>query len=312
MPDPEQNQEIHALSEEFEMKEYIEATADSAKRTRTVTVILVVASVLVAIGWYNSLRTSWQLQRVRRAFDPDTDVATGFLDTAHRPKILVPGADGKSPADRYREDLQVAAVRAYIENVRFIHAPFFGIAFDVNDLGIIGGVGLVIVLLLMRYTLSREIKNLNVTFREAVHHHELSAFYHAMAMRQVFTVPEMKGEKRNAWLAISPRLICVLPAIVFAAGVGYDYYSVVWLHVYKFAEVKGTLITEALWFVIILYLSIRCWERQTHIDGVWRRYWSRLAGQRTSVIRLKDDLVERFGSDEAVDGALRDIVTQKG
>jgi hypothetical protein len=292
------SEEDHALSPKFNVKDYVEATNNAARRTRTVTIVLVVVSVLIAIGWYNSLQWSWDLHRIRQAYDPHDPYVSHILG--------VNGTDDESKirVEKFRTELQQATVKAYVENVRFIKAPFFGVAFDVNDLGVVGGVGLIITLLLMRYSLSREIKNLNVSLREAVHHDKLPAFYHALAMRQVFTVPHMKGEKRNRWLASAPRVICILPACVFFLGVFYDYFSV-WLYVYLLKAVTFTVVIQTVLLIVILYLVARCWERQGHIDSIWEQYWNRIEGHKSAVILLNHDLVQEFGSDDYVDRALR-------
>lgn len=350
------SEDYSPINEAFNLKDYVDAATDAAKRTRWVTVVLVVTSVLIGIGWYNSLQWSWQLHRVRSAYASDPKFAARILDYETNQQIFDRGekfekpvqknerhaivdlkrfekgdsvvqskdddaiavvrlTDGStieikepsrdSPAERLRDLNREETLKSYIENVRLVKAPFFGIAFDVNDLGFIGGVGLIIILLLMRYSLSREIKNLNVSLREAVYHGELSAFYHALAMRQVFTVPEMKGEKKNKWLAFSPRVICLLPAVVFLGGVGYDYYSTFVIPIYSYQTVAFRLSIETVWLVLIFYLALRCWERQRHIDGVWDEHWARLGKLRSAVVRLKKDLVEEFGSDEDVDRALR-------
>jgi cell shape-determining protein MreD len=304
MPDPA---ESHALSSTFDMKDYVEATNDAARRTRTVTIVLVVASVLIGIGWYNSMRWSWELHRIRQAYDPDDRFVNRMLDSDRHPGVLIADKDGKTPADRFRTELQQATVKAYVENVRFLRAPFFGVAFDVNDLGVIGGIALIMILLAMRYSLSREIKNLNVSLREAIYHNDLSAFYHALAMRQVFTVPHMKGEKKNLWLASSSRLICILPAGVFLLGVIYDYYSTFRLGVYSVKVVTLALIVETIWLALIIYLAFRCWERKRHIDEVWQRHWDRMIGHKSAVIRLDKDLIQEFGSDAEVNRALRSL-----
>lgn len=299
-----------SLDTSFDANSYVEATTDAAKRTRTVTIVLVVASVLVAIGYYNSLQWSWARQRIRRAFDNSPEVTEAIkrsLDPHGRLDLTTPGQDGKTMIDKYREAFQEATAKSYVENIRYVRAPFFGIAFDVNDLGIIGGMGLIIVLLLMRYSLSREIKNLNVSFREAIHHNQLPSFYHALAMRQVFTMPHMKGEDRNRILATAPKFICILPAIIFTMGVAYDYYSVLFGRQYTFREVFAWSLIETFWLIIIWVLSLRCWERQSHINKIWDQHWNRMEGLKSSVIRLDEDLVEEFGSDGATNNALRSL-----
>jgi hypothetical protein len=301
----------YAVNSSFDINDYVDASNDAAKRTRTVTIILVVASVLIFIGFYNSARWSWALDRIRRAYDPAEESVLRALDTVNRPGILTEvDKQGYTPAENFRTQLQQATVRAYVENIRFVRVPFFGNAFDVNDLGTIGGIGLIIVLLLMRYSLSREIKNLNISFREAVHHNRLCAFYHALAMRQVFTVPHMKGEKRNALLATSPKIVCILPSIIFSLGVSYDYFSVFYYGLFSFKEVPFTLITGTVWLLVIWLLSLKCWERQSHINKIWDEHWDRIECKNSPVIRLEKELIEAFGNDDAANGALRNLLAK--
>lgn len=289
------------------IRDYVEATTDAAKRTRIVAVVLVVASVLILIAFYNSLDWSWPVTRVRSAYDPADKSAHRALGVEHRPQLLSDDdKDGKTPADHFREQLQEANVRAYVENIRFVRVPFVGVAFDVNDLGTIGGVGLILILFVMRYSLSREIKNLNFSFREATRLNRFGEFYHSLAMRQVLTVPHMVGEKRNRLLAVAPQFVHVLPAVIFLLGVAYDYYSVYKLGYFKPEYVSFTLVTETVWLVFILLLSAKCWERQRHIDDIWEKNWKKLNQETPHVlIQLDPDLAQEYQSDDAVNKALR-------
>jgi hypothetical protein len=414
------------LNSSFDIKDYVDAASEAANRSRTVTIVLVVACVLVFIGFYNSNQGSWAIDRLRRAYDSDDPTIYGTLDLDAHPKfqsgslfgihdftdplnlartftaykdplseyingklsprthqlleecvktntpteefltsfsndlntilkdpnfydperfkqialseetkkLLEPKPKGDklillnrslledaypseiikgvtdSPTSQFRKDLQQSTVRGYVENVRFIRAPFFGIAFDVNDLGIIGGIGFIIILLLLRHSLSREIKSLKMSFREAVNHGHLYHFYQALGMKQVFTVPDMRGEKRNRFLAVSPKIVCLLPILIYLFGVGYDIISVFYYGLYALRPVAFQLIFELFLLACITYLSYRCLERQKHIDRIWGRYWKkvkRIKYRKSTVIRLAEDLVEDYGSAEAVNSALRGL-----
>lgn len=293
-----------AISPDFDLNYYVDASHDAAKRTRTITIILVVACVLISIGWYNSLKWSWARDRIRQAYDlTDTSIY----------KILNPNnppAKEDPQAVLYRTHLQYATVNEYVENVRFVRVPFFGTAFDVNDLGTVGGLALITVFVLLRYSLSRETKNLNVSFEESVLHNQLCAFYHALAMRQLFTVPHMKGETRNWKLARLPEFVGVIPAIIFSLGVAYDFYSTFGWHIYSPGSVTFTHVSESVWLVTIWVLSLNCLRRKRHINSIWDKYWERMSAEnkvQPSVIMLDEDLVEEFGSDEAVNNALKEL-----
>jgi hypothetical protein len=394
----------------FHIKDYIDAAHDAARGTRIITIVLVVACVLVAIGYWNSFHTSWQHVRINNAFDPDDMTIYGGLDLAERPKLwpnllfdtedfsdfpalarklvgktdplseylysnlsrdtkealakctatnntteeclhhlatdlnklmlegkplydrrlfekaplraetrqllaLEPGGRqlvrlnrmlledaycdeiaksyvhiGQSPAGAYRKEIQQQVVRTYVENVRLIKAPFFGIAFDVNDLGLIGGVGFIIILLLLRHSLSREIKSLRRSFAAALSggRSELHHFYHVLAIRQVFTVPEMEGEIRNRFLAKSQKIIVSLPVLVFLMAVYYDYRSVTQLKLFPWQFVSWQIEFEILMFWAILYLSVKCLERLKTIDKTWKENWEILQSKNSRIILLDE------------------------
>ncbi len=161
---------------------------------------------------------------------------------------------------------------AFDDNVQFIDLPFFGSAIDVNDLGIVGGISLIVVLLLLRFSLSREIKNLNLSFKQAFYNEKLDYFYHLLAMKQVLTIPEMAGEEKNQTLTASSKLIFLFPVIVISFGVGYDFYSIFYYRFFDPRFVLTHLILESICVVIVIYLSGRCLERQMHIDEIWEEY----------------------------------------
>lgn len=161
---------------------------------------------------------------------------------------------------------------AFDDKVQFIEIPFSGNAIDVNDLGVFGGISLIIILLLLRFSLSREIKNLNFSFKQAFFHKKLDNFYHLLAIRQVLTIPEMAGETKNQTLSVCTKWICLLPLIVISFCVYYDFYSISYYGVYEWNFVLTHLTAESICVVFILWLSLRCLERQIHIDEIWEDY----------------------------------------
>lgn len=176
------------------------------------------------------------------------------------------------PTRESRSAKELVTHLAFDENVRYVDIPFFDTSIEVNDLGAFGGIGLIIILLLLRFSLSREIKNLNVAFRQAFYKDKLVDFYHRLAMRLVLSVPKMEGESVNQTLSAGGKYICLLPALILSAGVWYDQYSINVRGLYKADEVFLHLQIEYICVGIVWYLSLRCLERLTHIDEILEDY----------------------------------------
>ncbi len=190
------------------------------------------------------------------------------------------------PSDEKLISKEIPSRIAFDDKVLFLEIPFFGIPIDVNDLGFIGGISLFIILSLLRFSQSREIKNLNLSFKEAFRHNKLCNFYHLLAMHQVFTVPHMEGEIRNKILSMLAKWVYFLPVIVICFGVGYDYYSVLSLHLFEWEFVKNQLYFQIPSIILVLYMSLRCLERQFHIDKIWN-YFYYIRREKTTTLKRK-------------------------
>jgi hypothetical protein len=79
--------------------------------------------------------------------------------------------------------------RTRVEKVLNVNVPFFGIVFDINDLGIFAGITFVIILLLFRFSLLRELRNLRLVFVKTRTLEHLRLSYDILAMQQVLTTP---------------------------------------------------------------------------------------------------------------------------
>lgn len=79
-----------------------------------------------------------------------------------------------------------------------VRVPFFGIAFDINDIGILGGFSLWIILILLRLSLRHQIISLRVGFKEAFAGGHEKDFYQILAARQVFVFPYLSDPNQSA------------------------------------------------------------------------------------------------------------------
>jgi hypothetical protein len=251
----------------LDLQDYLDSTSDSSNRTRTVAIVLLVASVLALVGFLNSFKFGWMLQRLHTIEDPHSGYITEKLGSNH-------------DNEQYKQ-FYTAVAKAYVDNALTIRVPFFGFAFDVNDLGLLGGIGFIAILSLLLFSLRSEFINLRLAFKAAAKKQEqLPIFYDLLAMRQVFTLPHVEDkeklwQKKPWWLwSFIPKAICFLPSLV---------YTLILIHDCWLTKGTGELIsdphTEFLlvytvsFWVIILVLAIWCSWRWVTIDDLWKEYW---------------------------------------
>lgn len=133
-------------------------------------------------------------------------------------------------------------------------------------------------------------------------------------MRQLFTVPQMKGEKRNRFLSKAPYAVCLLPVLVYIALVGYDILTVVILLRYKQgfqgkslwqvlteSPMLWLMVIEGLCAMIIIQITLRCLERQHYLYFIWDSYWKLLDPKKDNLCLLEPDVAVHFRQGENVD-----------
>jgi hypothetical protein len=148
-------------------KECLSATTKSSERTRRIFFVLISIAILEFGALWNSWKMSWPNSRLERATEalrydgwsyteatPDHELNTFQLFCKLR---------GLKNADQVRTYVdQLRQIQ--LERIVMIHVPFLGMSFDVNDLGVLGGLTFVILLLLFYYSLNRERINLRTAF----------------------------------------------------------------------------------------------------------------------------------------------------
>jgi hypothetical protein len=259
----------------LDLQDFLDATSDSSKRSRTIMIVLVVACVLALVGFLNSLLTGWMLQRLQIVSNPENPYVAKKLGTS------------VSINDERYKSFHSAVARGYVENALTVRVPFFGVAFDINDLGLLGGFGFITVLTLLRFSIRTEIVSLRLAFKAATKAakddpHQLETFYDLLAMRQVLTLPHMEDKdikwvaNRSLILRYIPKLICFLPVVVYSLVAGHDYMTQDVGSAISPEHTEILLIYTGVFWVLILALSIWCFLKLIKIDNIWDEYWLKI------------------------------------
>jgi hypothetical protein len=176
----------------------------------------------------------------------------------------------------YRErflNMYAALSRGYVENALSVRVPFFGITFDVNDLGIMGGISFLVILVWLRFCISREVDNLRLSFEEADRLGKGKEFYTLLAMRQVLTTPRTRYLKRSKFLVVAPKIIVWAAFMVHIGVVIHDFNTRDLAIGLKLGRYQLTMIAEVLLAIPLFVLSVMVTKRLIRMDRVWDRAW---------------------------------------
>lgn len=269
------------------LKDYLETATEASKRTRSITIIMVVASVLLMVsvlnswdkGWMSlrldALRHTtskytlekfpllckcdlqvqansqsrelcadlgkkhsvkdlyWNIERIdgelnvlgkelsdlnRRAGQPPEIQCETVLEKpdARQPQICkeIWGKENEVRAKQTErqkvcdeENKRLATfhdtyLRSVADTKYSVRLPFFGVALDVNDIGLLGGVSLLIILILLRLSLRSQIVSLRIGFKAARDSGHARWFYEILATRQMFVFPFLMDQYQSASVAV--------------------------------------------------------------------------------------------------------------
>jgi hypothetical protein len=270
------------------------------------------ARLLQDQGKYDTYLRMLQTADTRKGLDASTD------SRVVPPSIALWYATAPDPIwyarqaeDEYLRDIKLydaryqaflnSASRALVDTRFFVHVPFFGTTFDVNDLGLLAGVGLSSILLLLWFASGTEIENLRLSFKEAQKMRRLAEFYHLTAMRQVLTIPRLPDRMIKSFEVALAKPVYFVPAAVYFWLYGHDL-TTAWVgKELSEAKIAIFILIESCFMVVILALAISCFTRSRKIDAIWREWWPHY-------------LAEQFARTGDADWLKRlvDIVNQRG
>jgi len=111
----------------LEIQDYLDATSDASKRTRFVTLILVVASVLVLVGLLNSLQSQWMLRRMVRLGDIHGSYVQSKLGPFPSRQQYQDDNAYKKAEELYEQrykDFCSSVARTYVDSFLVVRVPF--------------------------------------------------------------------------------------------------------------------------------------------------------------------------------------------
>lgn len=281
-----------------DVKDLAETAMNASVRSRQVTWLLIVAIVISFFASWNSRPHSWPDARyeiiskasefcdrqlcdtLKKVSDTTTKVSAidtvgVFLKTRHI-KTLSELNDLKKIYNDLEKD-------AYTVKI-----PFFGVSFDINDLGIFSGIIFCTLLILLIFSMDRENNNINMTLIEAQKDKQLRFYYNYLSAGQVLTypkkiysLPESVSFRKYGKKYLIPfhifRLIMdyvfLFPCLVQSFIVSIDLRTkYLWINIESTLTMR-LLIYDIAFLILISIVSFFCLQVARESDRLWNHYY---------------------------------------
>lgn len=313
--------------EEYDLtKEIVSRAVHSIRRVRSLFMALLLATGLGFAGFWNSLDIGWLDARIEK-YEKARLLAPAIcaLDSANdrhaqvKLQTLLDSLDlnnyqflnlkgefkkywlcTKSKDSTYLYyDLQEKLKLQWasrVQNVWLIKIPWLGIYFDINDLSLLGGIGFVILMGCLRYTMHLRYENIKMAFEvlKGEDSHGLKRnLFNLMSMSLVLTrAHKNHQEKPPSWLGITPfraipfflmlmPLIVHLGIIVNDLGTAFKGLGSDWMWI-------AFGLSWSSWFLLLTLIS-GCWR----IETATTKYWNDNCGS-----YVEDTMKEQINDDE--------------
>lgn len=210
-----------------ELDQYVDAFRISSTRSRVALYVVIVATALIGVTNYNVQAWSWPRQRMETWFK--YKIWEAQAATAKTPAVMT--ADPVIPKRLMDGDARLLQAardeyeKQFVARTVFTSSPIPGVSIDVNDLGVLGGGALTLLMLVLLVCLMREHENLYLALykvrqfaRLRNHEHgssEANLLYHALVMSQVLASPPTLARWRNRGTLRHFGLIYLLPLAVY-------------------------------------------------------------------------------------------------
>lgn len=308
------------LSLEFAVEQHLSSYRRAAERTRHVYFAILVVSVLAFGGYVNSRTSSWTSLRVAQA-RVALNNSFSLENREHAETLIARCRDGSlellSCTDLenawkmvqarglqqerdVREHLGLLQ-QAQIQQVFNFSVPFFGLHFDVNDLGLLSSVTITLLSLSLLLSLAREHENLflcmwlvsefqqrldeaqppavegRVARRKSLDQaSEANLVYHELAMAQLFSRPPTLARRWSQRLVRSMRGLFLLPLGVQLLLLFHDLSTMDYGMRLSREATLMSVVTQLLASAILMVVVYRCYRYAVAIAELWQKVFYKI------------------------------------
>ena len=264
--------------------EICKTSNSTSSSTRSVLYVLVIVNILALITAINTWPLNWTDARISKL---ENDFATL--------PAMIKQAGNSSTAKSITDKLKMDSIlwqfykRFDIENYHNIKIPILGNAFDVNNLSLIAGMTFVVLLIVLRFTLGRELVNLRLALNSITNRYPDYAnkdqfknsvadydwpdvmpsinrvrrlhHYNSLSMNEIFNLPPLEISSNRVQNRFSGRALMYMfyfPSVIYASIFANDIATIGKALEENSGETVAFMLLSVLFLSIIILLSIKC------------------------------------------------------
>jgi|GEM_PF-3081532 len=277
-----------------------------SRRSRIIIILIVITSVIDFSAFWNSRTDSWLSERIRvmewaHMVTKQAKEQTNSFNEIDIEKIraeLTKNSDIK-PTDMAWIDRALdyiekkgfktrGSIKTHLDSLLTLEAerklvitvPFFGIYFDVNNLGMIGGFTFVVLLMIFRFSLVRETSNISVVLKQAQRGGRLERCYTNLAMEQVLTIPPIEGKEETQFWKHIPKFLYMLPVLVHLIIVCHDFKTIGIGFAISPVNTMVVTMTSVTFLVLLVILTYQCINLSIVMDRQWKDWYERIGADK--------------------------------
>ncbi|HVR40060.1 MAG TPA: hypothetical protein VMU84_13265 [Thermoanaerobaculia bacterium] len=269
-----------------DLSDYVAAFRASSDRARVAFYVVIVATILIFITNYNTQPGHWPDRRLHFWF-PQSKTESKVPEQPSAVETLASQDDRLlAMRDEY--------IRQFTARSILTESPIPGVSIDANDLGILGGIALILVMIVFVLCVIREHENLYLALYKVRKVYtadgepyldgqsRANLLYHSLAMNQVVSSPPTLARWRLRDPLRHFGLTFFLPVVVYAWLVFTDFKTRDIGTTYGVNVIPQLQMEIVFWGVIAL-LSTVAWLHARAMAKRWRRAFFRINKQRLLV-----------------------------
>jgi hypothetical protein len=271
---------------------YLEVVNNDSQRTRAAIYVLIAALLLIFTAYRNTTYPDWldarlaQLQHAALCIEAKVDDDTCKASKDYASEFVFQGGAGleqktelnnidKESGRQLKEHIN-AFIRQRTDALS-LRLPFFGIAMDMNDLGMVSGLLLTAILYVLFASLKSEIDDLEVARQKALRTSQKRDNLELLIMAQVLAPPAKRGLGVGQGLYVLFVLVPILHFFVLRND-WKTYRTAATLQGEKWASIETWIDTGA--FGLVVIFSALCIWQQIKLNGRLKSLSKRIESER--------------------------------